>query len=45
MAMFWKQVKIYKWVCVWILDVDLNFVPYRWIYFCDTVYVKDYQIG
>ena len=45
MAMLWKQVKIYKWAYGWVLNVDLNFVPYRYInFFCDTVYVKDYQI-
>ena len=45
MAMLWKQVKIYKWACGWVLNVDLNFVLYRYInFFCDTVYIKDYQI-
>ena len=33
MAMLWKQVKIYKWACGQVLNVDLNFVPYRYIIF------------
>ena len=31
MAMLWKQVKIYKWACGQVINVDLNFVPYRYI--------------
>ena len=33
MAMLWKQVKIYKWACGQVLNVDLIFVPYRYIIF------------
>ena len=33
MAMLWKQVKIDQWACGWVLNVDLNFVPYCYIIF------------
>ena len=33
MAMLWKQVNIYKWARGWVLNVDLNFEPYRYINF------------
>ena len=45
MAMLWKQVKIYKWACGRVLNVDLNFVPYLYIIFLVKQWLLDMAKG